>query len=650
MLTFTDSMFWFNFLYFFATAFLAFFIPGDLILKRYRLLFFQRLVLGTILGMVVWAILGFLLGILNIRFVSYIYLITVLVIWLSQGYAGNFITQVKNFKFSFDWLLSLVLLGTLVQLSTIFMVGVRFADGIYFCCALPDSLYHIALTNQIIKQIPPIEPGASEILVQNYHYFSNIVAADLIRVFRLPQVATQYQYLVLLISLLIGLAAIVFGQLYNLPKKYIYLLVFFLYFSGDLTYLLFFILGKGLNFDLPYLENAGWLWISPPRVFATVIFFGGLGLLKLWIKNRDLFGGVLMALVLSSLVGFKIYNGIFALAGLGALSLYFLIKRDLRMLPPLILAAVLGFLLNLYINKESGGLIFTGIWRFADFIVSPKLGLSNLELARQIYYTHNNFPRLIQYFLMYLGLYFIFVFGTINLGFLQTKKSLKLLPVELNIFLITGLAVSLIIGSFFIQQTGGANSSQFLITAQIIGSIYASLACFYWLGKIKNNLKYLVIFLIIVLTAPRVFDISLNSVKNLSLHQNYIINNAELQALEYLRLNTDKDALILVDNINNSHWRNAFSYYISFISDRQIFLDGEGIALDHGVAVEKKLQNQTEIFESSDSARVSKLLRQNNIDYIYRSPEDNLNSGLKGLTKVFFHNDLVEILKVNGIY
>lgn len=60
---------------------LAFFIPGDLFIKQLKLILFQRIVLATGLGIVLWALQGFIFGFLNFRNLTYVYVVICLILW-----------------------------------------------------------------------------------------------------------------------------------------------------------------------------------------------------------------------------------------------------------------------------------------------------------------------------------------------------------------------------------------------------------------------------------------------------------------------------------------------------------------------------------------------------------------------------------------
>jgi len=87
-------------------------------------------------------------------------------------------------------------------------------------CLILPNLFDLSLITALIKHFPPFEPGMFGVAVHNYHYWSNLVVAELIMVFGLPLMATDYQYLTIVISLWLGLTAIVFTKLVKLDKKY----------------------------------------------------------------------------------------------------------------------------------------------------------------------------------------------------------------------------------------------------------------------------------------------------------------------------------------------------------------------------------------------------------------------------------------------
>lgn len=651
MITLLNPFFWISFLWFFVAIFLAFFIPGDLLLKRVQLSSFQRVVLGTILGMVLWGWQGWIFGYLSLRWLSYFYLLVVVLLWLKfciRQYSAQLIRGA--FK-HIDGLTSLIIfLGVTIQLSAVWFTGVGDSKGLFFCCSnLDDSILHIAITNEIVKHFPPNEPGMFDLVKQNYHYWGNLVVAELIRVFRLPLIATQYQYITVFISLFLGLSAVVFTQLVRLGKSFTYWLIFFLYFGGDSIFLLLAMLGKGVNFTMSSLEDGAKFLVNPPRAFAIVIFFAGLSLLALWIRKKTQYYGILMALLFSVLVGFKIYVGIFALSGLAFLGIYYLLRRDFRMLMPLVWTFFLSLIVYLPVNSTAGGFYFVRFWVFENFIVQPALGLIHLEQAREIFLQHKNWLRVIQYELIYVALFILAIFGTKLVGAIQSRKSLLLLPWELHTLLLGGILVSVFLGFFFQQSVaGGSNTFNFLGSIFIIGSIYSALASFYWIRKINTKLQFVIIFFLIILTIPRVAYEGFTNVKNSIEKNGYLIDNAELNLFRFLREETDKDSLIVVDH--RVFLLDKSTPYISFLADRPMFLSGIGNELKaHGIDYTGREKMVNIIFKNNSPVVVGKILLLNKIDYILTSTQPTPFAATESarFLDLVFQNEKGELLRVS---
>lgn len=652
MLSIFDISFWLYFFAFSIVVFFAFFIPGDVFLKRLSLSVFQRIVLGIIVGMVLWAWQGFILGYLHARWLSYIYLAAALLLWLKFNFnfekkIFNKIDRAKLKKIDL-LLIVIIFLGTFIQLSAVWFTGALYKDGLYFCCGnIADSILQIALTNQVVKQIPPFEPGMFGVIVQNYHYWGNLVTGELIRVFNLPLISTQYQYFTLLLSLLLGLSAIAFSQIASLGKNYIRWLVFFLYLGGDLIFAFVSFMRKELNFEMSSLEDGAKFLVNPPRAISIIVFFAALSLLVLWIKKRNIHAGLLTVLLLGSLIGFKVYTGIFALSGALALFCYFVIKRDFRAVTLFSLVFIISAIIYLPVNRDAGGLYFTGLYLFENFIVQPWMMLHRLELARRIYLEHKSYLRIMQYELIYIFLFIITIFGTKLLGFLQTRRSLSLLPKELNIFLITGIIVSIVVGFFFQQKAGGANTFNFLVSVFIIGSVYSALACAYFLEKIKNKVKFILIAILIVLTVPRVLHQTISNVKNIIKPNYLMVDSNELDSIKYIQENTAPGAIIMV---NYEKFKlDAKSPYLSFLANRPMYLSGLVHELsDHGIDFSDRKAIVDELLSSTDNARVATLLQQTRIDYLYLSPSDFLIATVSAeFTQTVFQNAKVRLIKVS---
>lgn len=639
----------FEIIIFLIAVFLAFFIPGDLLVRKCNLSIFQRLVLGIGVGMVLWGWQGFILGYLGLRALSYLYVGTLFLLWVKiQG--NKFVKEIGD-KFSLkniDWVVtSLIILGVGTQLSAVWFNGVYIKEGFFFCCGnLFDSILHTALVNQVVKNFPPFEPGMYGEIVRNYHYWGNLIIGELVRVFHLPLISTQNQYSMLLISGLLGLSSIVFGQISGLGRNFYRWLVFFLYFGGDLIFLLVSFIRKEVNFQMSSLEDGTKFLVNPPRAISIVIFFIGLSLLLIWVRKKNFSLGLLAIFILASTIGLKVYTGFFVLTGLFGLLIFFTAKKNFKFILLFFVAVLLSAIIYLPVNKGAGGLYFTGLSLFENFIVQPWMMLDRLELARKVYLDHRSWLRVMQYEIIFAFIFIVTVFGTKLLGLLQSRKSLSRLPVELHVFLISGMTVSAVLGSFFQQYTGGANTFNFLVSIFIIGSIYTALACSYWINKINCNVKIFLIALIVILTVPRVFQETFMNIQHIQAKKGFIIDNFELNGIKYLKEKTKEDSLVMVDY--NVFKVDAEGPYISFLADRPMFLSGLGNELTaHGIDFSARKRVVDAIMTSHNPKKMREILLKNKINYIFLSVDSRFATESAQFSSVVFENSRVRVLKNN---
>lgn len=636
MYSLADPLFWINFIYFLVAVFVAFYIPGSILIKKLNLNFLSECVLSLVTGFVIWSILGFVLGYLNARFLLYLYLILSSLLWL------KFISfkLTKNIKIQRTevMLLIVILIGSVIQLSSVWFNGILFKDGLYFCCGVPDTIFHLALTNDLIKNFPPNEPGISNVALNNYHYLSNLAIADLVRIFKLPLINTQYQYMTVLFSVLLGLSAVTLGNILKLDNKFKLAFTFLIYTAGDIIFLLTFITRRVFDFSYTTLENASSLWISPPRFYAIVVFLVGLSLFLIWLREKKPLPGILMAFVLGSLIGFKIYVGAIILAGFSMLALLFVFKRQFNMLLPLILTFIVSLILYFPINLGAGGLVFTGFWRFEDFATQQVLGLSSLELARRIFLDNNNYLRAIIYDIGFGLSYVFFSAGILILGFLQTKKSLEKIPKEFILVTVSGLIATSLAGFFFIQKTGGSNSSQFLISIYIIGSIYAALSISWLIHKISSRtISYLVIALFMLITSARVTHDTIFRIENIISKTGTFIDNESLNSYRYFA-NTKNDSVVMVFEESSLD-----CILITFIGNRSTYSCTSGAPADRGINLETRLHLKNILLSEKNPADKKLTLKKAGISHLYilKNSENIASIEKNKLLKVYENKKVV---------
>ncbi len=480
--------------------------------------------------------------------------------------------------------LVIIAAGVFLQLSAVWFLGTPRDGGLFFCCrGVPDDIYHLALTHQLVSQFPPEEPGMVGVVVKNYHYLSSLVMADFIRVFHLPLTSTVYQYFPLLISVLIGLTSMVIAQVLGLSNKITRLWLFFLYFHGDILYLLLFLRGKGLNFDVTIFDDATKLLAGPPRSFSILLLFTGLALFLVWIKKRTWLPGILTAVVLGSLIGFKVYTGIFALVGLAAVAVYYFFRRDWKMLAVPATALFVSLAIYLPVNGTTGGFSWLGSYRFDNFVSQAAFGLTNLELARLAGSSY--------LVIVFAIMYFIFLYGTTVLALFQSRKTLKVLPAELNIFLLSAIAITWFLGTFFVQSIGGLNTVQFLISLYFVGALFAALAV--------SRLPLAAIALVILFTLPRPLYEAWGNLRMWQMGQGFSVSANDSTVFGRIKAKTPADAVVFVPP---GFAFQEVSLVTSFLADRPVFVAGyTGVLQDHQVSgAVSRLETDRKVFASQD--------------------------------------------------
>ena len=107
---------------------------------------------------------------------------------------------------------------------------------------------------------------------------------------------------------------------------------------------------------------------------------------------------IALVLIFGTLISFKVYAGLLALAGFGLLTIYRLVlKKDWQLL--LLFISSLALSLVLFLPANSGGstlVAWSPLWLVDSMIDFPdRLGWQRLALARQAYFFTGNIFKLV---------------------------------------------------------------------------------------------------------------------------------------------------------------------------------------------------------------------------------------------------------------
>ncbi|MFH0864207.1 MAG: hypothetical protein V1858_03910 [Candidatus Gottesmanbacteria bacterium] len=641
----TNTLFFF---WFIAASILAFYIPADIVLgKRLSSLssILEKISIRLSIGLVLWAYQTIIFGYLKLRFLSYLYIILFLIIWFHKKFYLS-INIKEFFKLKTNYLLLLVfILGIFGQVLQFLPLGFKFTEGIYSTAsANDDALWHAALTTQIINRYPPFEPGLAGVEVHNYHYWANIVMGDFIRVFKLPIMPTIFIYFSLFLSFLLGGVSYVLGKILNFSKVGIIIFVYLQYFSSDIIYLLIMFTRHTLDFTVQPLEAGTMFLENPPRAFSIIVALSSIVLLVSWLRKQDRRILIVLILLSSSIIGFKVNTGIMVLGGFCCLSLYYLFRKNFNILIITISIIILSLLIYLPVNRNSGTLFYAPFEMSRMFAVQPNINLSRLELARRIYESNFNYFQARRMDLMMLTLFLISEFGVRNLGWLPLRVTLISIGYPLLIFLYGGIFMAIFLGTFFYQTTGGANIFNFYLAASLFLSILSVPILSQLIQSKKSLIKAIIIILLLLSTQPRWIS-SVSSYYESFLYvyreKRTVLDTSELEALNFINKNTEKNSIIMVV---------SQGLHPAVFTQRNLFLAGKGILESHVVPF-KSREEVVEIVLFSPSAKIVKeTLKNNQIDYLlFNTGQPSIPAGFENVSlKKVFQNKQNTVFKFSN--
>lgn len=631
------------FLYFLFSSiaiFIVIFIPGYVVLKSLQLgqKFLFNTVQSLVIGTAMWVAQGFLLGFLGLRVVTYLYIFVFILFFLR---VKKFKRPIINFGKNEVFVFLLILVGVFVQSSAAFFMGVRSSHGLSFCCVdISDNLYFASLSQAVSNNIPPFEPGLFGVVVKNYHYLSNVFVGELVRIFNLPVMFVQFQVSNIYLPVMLGLTTLVFGRAVTKKWSFSYWLLFFIYFGGDFVWFILLFRDNPNIFSMSSLEDGAKFLSNPPRAYAVIQLMGGLSLLKVMLGTKKNIASVLTAsLVFGTLIGFKVYVGIFALVGLGALALMGIFKRKRYYGVLFICTFIIALMVYLPVNKNAGGLYFTSFWFFENFIVQPGLHLERLELARRIFFDDHKVLKSLAFDSLFMLVTIVALFGTKLIGIVQTKGSAKILSQQMHVFFLSGIAVSFVFGFFFQQSSGGSNTFNFIVNIFIFLSVYCA-ATMTWINSKMRKIGIVLSIAVIILTIPRVVNEFQSNIKKITSWNVTTFPKNEISGLEFL--SQQQRGLVLVDH---THFKlDDISPYMSLYSEQPMFLSGLGILDSHGVEA-KERKKQYESIINGSVLDATKTIYNTHINYVITIPHglDKLSPYSESL----YMNDNIQIIKIN---
>ncbi|MBI2018508.1 hypothetical protein HYS96_02265 [Candidatus Daviesbacteria bacterium] len=662
------------FLLFIVLSIVVFYIPGFAVVARIRKQLEDQeiITLSLALGIVIFVLSAIILALLNTR-----YLLLPLIIFL------NLFIISKNKLAAFSpWkifiknkiLLILIVLGILTQGFINFPSGYLYKDGLQFWSSQGhDGLWHVASMEVIKKSIPPQNPVFSGEPLYNYHYLVDGLMGEFARIFPFFSTLDLYfRFFPVIFSLLIGISVFAFVRRWQENLKIGYLALFFTYFVGSFGYVVTFIRSGNIfgGETIFWAAQQNTLLGNPPHAISHGLLAAFFLSFLFYLKERKTIWVVVSFLIGSTLAGFKVSGGFVMLMGLGAAALIdFINKRKfLSLLLPFLLG-MSNFLTFKWMTSNGSSFLMFLPWWFVRTMIVDKLGWMDLELRRQHYLskgTWNAYLRVLQLELIALAIFILGNLGMRFLGIIEVIRKFILrqgtfLKDPIEVMLIVTMLTGLIMPMLFVQKGLIYNNIQFMQYFLFIFGFYGAISTYKVLNYFKNKvIKLIVIGLIIVFSIPTVIGnlVELYGPGRAPLAK---ITNSDLEALQYLKQNSKKDAVILTvpynpflrDKFTNQPWPIYAWYdtpYVSAITGRFSYLASEHVRLLFYPSTEERIKNKIKFFEQSDFSWNRQFLKNERISYIYAA-QDELIKPLdiqKNNLEIFFENNEIIIFKVKS--
>lgn len=611
---------------------LVLFVPGWLIvrtLKNEQLL--ARLFLSINLGFIGLTLVSYIGGYLKTPWIIYSYIgLSFLLFIVLRCYRQLWIEKrqfcLTGFKL---WPLSLVGAGTFFQSLSMIRSGWPYDFGLGFWGPMGhDGIWHQALINQLIRQVPPENPGFSGSLLSNYHYFYDLLVAATYNLSTVPILDLLYRFYPILFSLLVGLGTYLLVM--NLTRKKIAALisVYFIYFAGSFGWIVEYIREKHFGGESAFWANQSVSAnLNPPFAISLVLIIALMLTFFAVLKQQSLKAGLVLVLIAGSLIEFKVYAGIIVLGGLLLVALtQILFQKSLFFLKVFLGSLALSSAVFLPQNIRSGELlVFAPFWFVHSMVDFPdRVGWIRLALAREAGFAQAQWFKFFAAEIVSLILFIVGNLGTrfiVLVGIIAVIKN-KLWLQERYVFILGMSVISLVIPLLFIQKGNPWNTIQFFYYFIYFVAIFTGITLLFIFEKLPRMLGYLLVFFILVITPINAVVTFRSSLYPLPPSR---LTGGEFAALNFLqRLPSGVVLTYPFDKDERSKYTNPFplliyetTNYVSAFSEKPVFVEDEIQQEIFQNDYKKRVVSVVDFFKGRDALWSEEFLKVNNIRYVY---------------------------------
>lgn len=630
------------------------FIPGYILIRKEiaseQIL--PKVFLSISLGFLSLSLVSFLSGILEIKWFVYLYILIMNLLFIFTKAYQDLSLKINTLQIRHVVAMVVIILGSIFQVLPTFFSGTSTKYGLGFWGPnAHDGIWHIALVNQLVKQIPPMNPVLSGQNLLNYHYLYDLLVATTFNITSIPILDLIFRLYPVIFSVLFGVGT--YLLIVKLFKSHLSAVfgVYLAYFAGSFGWMIdYFKVGRLSG------ESAFWsnqpvsLNLNPPFAISLILMISLLYVMAIFIERNTKRLGFILVILCGGMIGFKAYAAILVYIALFISSISQVMKqksgRLFYILCGSLVISILILIPNYQVNNFLAGtgsiFIFSPFWFVHAMIDSPdRVGWIRLSLARIVGLSQGDWIKFIG--AETIGL-IIFIGGNLgvrilSLGLVTTEYRKISHGSVLFVYIITIL--SLLVPLIFIQAGNPWNVIQFMYYGLYTTALLAGV----FLASIFNKFKLFgkIFVLIVLVIAP----INAFSTANSYLYPipHAVLSTKEVEGLAFLSNQPDGTVLTLPFNpllrsgivapIPVSFYETTA--YVSAFSKKATFIEDEIQQQILQTNYKDRIVSSNYFFKHSELSWSKNFLRINNIKYIYipKLFEVSITEHALGIEKIF---------------
>lgn len=647
-------------LLFFVAVVFCFYFPGRFVLwfvKR-PLAMLEDLFLSTVVGILFFTLLAYILSWLKLQIV----LLPVLLLITFFTYKS----KQRPFP-AFDRkdrrAIVLVTIVSLIFSFTMILSG-KFNDSISLVSIHNlDSMWHLALINELIANFPPDIPTFAGVPLRGYHFFFNFLIAMVSKILFLSPMMLFFQFFPLLLSFLWSTGVYVLMLSWSKDRSASLWAVFLTMFGGSFSFILLLQGHLGLSLDDAFgMTQPASSLVNPPFTISIIIVIASLFAMHKYITTRE-YGWLLPITLCVGLASmFKVYAGILLVGAFLLLVILEITKRRFFILLALLSTVLLFFSTYWVFTGKSGHLIFAPLWPTHKILADNITWYGYAE--KQYTYARQGVIRKLIEIEAY-GL-FVFIIGSLGtrvvgiimliISFLRTRSW----PSQFSFIIFAMTCASLLIPLFFIQSIKVFDIIQLTWYFLFFCSLFAAFGLVYiFRVRYPMVVKITLFILIVITTLPSAFEkytVYLSSQNRVTISPQY------LASLNYLNKKNSYNSTVLVlppkDTLPNkkslTKWYYSTSPQFVALANMKTFLLHDyygfpGVDTDPRIAFLQEILVYTKKSPRANADKSKNIIKngfkQYGISYIYSSyPLYAIES--RQLARRVFQNEVGTIYKV----